>query len=184
MPRFPGDLRDLIDTELKLHEAPPFPAPVALHIIMQLAMGLKGLHEVGIYHRDIKSGNILVKKTKDLQSYEVYISDFESSEDIIGTGFYRALEVLQRLQGSVRGPEKLPELDWAADNVYSFRMTCYEILTGKVPMDGEKLSHYSKVLSDQRPVLPPVMVPDGLRDRDAGIQTKHCDQSLMRLYNF
>ncbi|KAG0584638.1 hypothetical protein KC19_3G224800 [Ceratodon purpureus] len=176
MPRLNGDLRAVIDREMKLHCAPPFPALVALHIIMQLATGLKGLHEVGIYHRDLKAGNILVKKMKvnlgsSVDSYKVYVSDFGSSEDITGTLFYRAPEVLRQvqaraeagMQGRARGSVHPLEHEWAAADVYSFGMICYEILTGEVPMIGDEWSDYSMALSGHRPELPPSMVPDGFR---------------------
>lgn len=40
----------------------PFPETVLVKIIMQLAWGLKGMHECGIYHRDLKSTKILVTR--------------------------------------------------------------------------------------------------------------------------
>jgi serine/threonine protein kinase len=43
----------------------------------------------------------------------------------------------------------------AKADVYSFGMTCYEILTGKTPFSGFQLSAvYGKVLAGERPKLP------------------------------
>ena len=38
--------------------------------------------------------------------------------------------------------------------MYSFSMTCYEVLTGKIPFEGELSSDYNMVLGGNRPKLP------------------------------
>jgi serine/threonine protein kinase len=43
--------------------------------------------------------------------------------------------------------------------MYSFRMTCYEILTGGIPFDGVRASDYDMVLSGKRPELPSNLNP-------------------------
>ena len=65
MPRYSRDLRTEIDSRMNLTDLEtgfpvdrPFTELVAVHIIMQLALGLKGLHDCGIYHRDVKAANI------------------------------------------------------------------------------------------------------------------------------
>lgn len=102
---------------------------------MQLALGLRNLHGSGIYHRDLKCNNILVKRSPEemmnFQSgdmnFAIAISDFETSQDVQGTGFWRAPEVLQCLERQAR----VSGIDWQAADIYSFGMTCYEILTGR-----------------------------------------------------
>jgi serine/threonine protein kinase len=76
------------------------------------------------------------------------IGDYESSVAVVGTGFWRAPEVLKALKDGVT-----PELTQKAD-VYSFAMVFYEVVTGLTPFDGHPLSDYDHVLAGNRPMLP------------------------------
>lgn len=171
MPRYSCDLRahidahmmDLLD-ETYGYNGPPFPKFEAEHMILQLAMGMKGLHELGIYHRDLKAANILVTRHyhpdgKPCPLSEVHITDFERSDVVVGTGFYRAPEVLKSLITKV----SLSEEQWMMADIYSFGMVCYEVLTGRVPFDGHPYSDYDLVLEGGRPELP-YHVPGKMKD--------------------
>jgi serine/threonine protein kinase len=41
-----------------------------------------------------------------------------------------------------------------AVDVYSYGMTCYEIMTGKLPFEGHSTNDYDIVLKGQRPEVP------------------------------
>jgi serine/threonine protein kinase len=85
---------------------------------------------------DIKCGEILVK-----------VGDYESSDGVLGTGFFRAPEVLRALRdGDGRKFEYKPAVD-----VYGFGMVCYELLTGKYPFPDHRTADYDLVLSGKRP---------------------------------
>ncbi|KAG0614798.1 hypothetical protein M758_6G204100 [Ceratodon purpureus] len=162
MQRYSCDLRAHIDAHMHDLQAeeygykgPPFPKFEAEHMILQLATGMKGLHELGIYHRDLKAANILVSRHchpdgKPCSVSEVHITDFERSEGVVGTGFYRAPEVLQSLITRV----PLSDAQWMMADIYSFGMVCYEVLTGRIPFDGHPYSDYDLVLEGGRPELP------------------------------
>jgi len=84
--------------------------------------------------------------------FDVKIGDYESSDDVVGTGFWRAPEVLQALRDGSSSDLRLvysPAVD-----VYGFGMVCYEILTGRIPFEGHSLSNYDLVLSGRRPDIP------------------------------
>jgi len=87
---------------------------------------------------------------------DVRLGDYESSDDVIGTGFFRAPEVLRAL----RDNETKFECSAAVD-VYGFGMVCYELLTGKYPFEDHPRSDYDLVLSGERPDVsdePPWMI--------------------------
>ncbi|CAK9235844.1 unnamed protein product [Sphagnum troendelagicum] len=76
---------------------------------------------------------------------DVKIGDYESSDVVLGTGFFRAPEVLRALRDGRKVEYS------AAVDVYGFGMICYELLTGKLPFQGHRLSDYGLVLSGERP---------------------------------
>jgi serine/threonine protein kinase len=80
-----------------------------------------------------------------IRGIRVKVGDYESSDRVCGTGFFRAPEVLRALRDGT-------EVEWsAAVDVYGFGMVCYELLTGKRPFHGHPLSDYDLVLSRKRP---------------------------------
>jgi serine/threonine protein kinase len=83
---------------------------------------------------DVKIGVIHVK-----------VGDYESSDDVLGTGFFRAPEVLRALQDGTEVKYS------AAVDVYGFGMVCYELLTGKYPFPDHRTADYDLVLSGKRP---------------------------------
>jgi hypothetical protein len=125
---------------------------------------MEDLHRCDFIHADLKASNILVtpviispgeEKFDGSQGasesiyFYVNIGDFEASNGVVGTGFWRAPEVLLAVRDNVK-----PILSPAAD-VYSYGMLCYELLTGHIPFEKCGLSNYNLVLSGQRPDLPP-----------------------------
>ncbi|KAH8973027.1 hypothetical protein BDL97_01G024000 [Sphagnum fallax] len=155
MQRMEGDLRTLIDKG-SLRFGLDFRN---IHIMREIARGIRELHSCGRIHKDIKASNILVG-VKGFDLVEIKIGDYESSDDVAGTGFWRAPEVLQALRD--RSSDLRLVVSPAVD-VYGFGMVCYEILTGHIPFEGHPKSDYDLVLSGQRPDIPDHVDPD-LRD--------------------
>ena len=96
-------------------------------IILQIGIGLDYLHENNIIHHDIKPENILVSKNN-----EVKIIDF-------GLARYNRLRIFTRnrfIDGTptYMSPEQIRKrhTDKRTD-IYSYGITIYEMLTGKVP---------------------------------------------------
>lgn len=118
-------LADLIAREGKLEEA------VALDVLEQAAHGLSVIHRMGLVHRDIKPGNLMIT-----QNGKVKITDFGIAKAasavpltrtgmVVGTAQYVSPEQAQGLQVS------------AASDVYSLGVVGYELLSGRRPFNGD-----------------------------------------------
>ena len=169
-----GSLRDLINNRMKRKVAVtkidssqpvlPFESHEAVCIIKKIALGMAFLHSRGITHRDLKCSNVLCQEYNG--SMDVKIVDFGVSQYIatsgmdgvlgIGTGYWRAPEIFP---SDVNRSRKCDVVLKATD-VYSFGMTCYEVLTGETPFFkefGMRLTEYDQVVKGRRPELPPDM---------------------------
>ncbi|KAG0569076.1 hypothetical protein KC19_6G063900 [Ceratodon purpureus] len=156
--RYWGDLRKLID--LKRRESAKYnfrQEKVLQEIMLEMAKGMQKLHHHKILHRDLKASNVLVHldgsdptqlQNFDLshKGYTLDVADFESSVAVVGTGFWRAPEVLIALKNKEFGPKT-----WTRKgDVYSYAMTCYEVITGFIPFEDVNIN-VNDVISGARP---------------------------------
>jgi serine/threonine protein kinase len=155
MERMDTDLRKLIDSRKSfLIYGSPFCEEEVRELCFKLALGLNFLHSRNVVHRDVKAANVLVHDHGG--HFDVKITDFGVSHRIgnpnvavsAGTGFWRAPEVL-----NARSGRPLTEAQLKKTDVYSFAMTCYEIVTGKAPFQGEDVDA-QRVMQGCRPTLP------------------------------
>ncbi len=151
------NLRDYVS-----RKGPP-DLPIALSIMRQVAAALQRAAEMGIIHRDIKPENILLTRKG-----EVKVTDFGLSR-IVGPD-PQALNLTQT--GVTMGtplymsPEQVEgrPLDHRTD-IYSFGVSCYHMLAGQPPFEGENafavaLQHVQTdpiPLTEIRPDLPPAV---------------------------
>ncbi|KAG0570876.1 hypothetical protein KC19_6G194100 [Ceratodon purpureus] len=163
MKKYWGDLRKLIDIRMQHnHNAcAPFTDDETGSIAAQIVEGMAALHKRNIVHRDMKASNILLwvpnEKTFDAvhDPFWCNVADFESSVGLVGTGYWRAPEILRALQtGSIRS-----HLFDEKSDVYSFAMTYYEILTGCIPFEDLGGRNYGMIIEGRRPELPSYINP-------------------------
>lgn len=156
-----GDLRRLIDVRMEQNgnQCPPFTDEEVGHIILDIARGMKQLHKNKIVHRDLKASNVLVVRYKDYRgmtftpandNFHCAVADYECSRGVVGTGFWRAPEILR----GVKNRDVKPHLFSEKVDVYSYGMTCYEVLTGKIPFEELPMTAYNVILDGGRPNLP------------------------------
>lgn len=103
----------------------------ALHLTTQVLKALQHAHECGIVHRDIKPQNIMLLQDGSIKVTDFGIARFSDkatrtmTEQAIGSVHYIAPE---QARGDVT--------DGKTD-IYSVGVMLYEMLTGKLPFDGE-----------------------------------------------
>ncbi|KAG0598757.1 hypothetical protein M758_12G098600 [Ceratodon purpureus] len=148
MVREDEDLRTLIDCKMSESHcmSGPFSKEVAEEIMHRVAMGMNQLHSYGIVHRDLKASNVLVKTSSHGKYTYCSVADFECSIGVVGTRFWRAPEILQACKEG--NANMRLELFSKSSDSYSFGMTCYEILTGRIPFQDHPLIEQRLLLTD------------------------------------
>ena len=101
----------------------------AIDFSMQIAAGLEAAHEHHVIHRDIKPQNIIVSKSGNIKVTDFGIAKAATSTTMSTTGI-----------GSVHyiSPEQARGgySDERSD-IYSLGITMYEMVTGRVPFEGD-----------------------------------------------
>lgn len=105
---------------------------VAVPIAIQVGMALENAHQNGIVHRDIKPHNILITRDRIAKVADFGIARAASSNTItltsggaLGSVHYFSPE---QARGSIVGP---------SSDIYSFGVLLFEMITGRLPFDGD-----------------------------------------------
>ena len=142
------DLKDYIRQRGALH-------PIeAVRIMMQIVSAIAAAHQNRIIHRDIKPQNILIDREGNIK-----ITDFGIAVALSDT----SLTQTNTLLGSVHylSPEQARGgMATIQTDIYALGIVLYELLTGRVPFDGE--SAVSIALKHFQEPLPPVVNPTAM----------------------
>ena len=118
-------LADLIAREGQLDEA------LALDVLEQAAHGLAVIHRMGLVHRDIKPGNLMLT-----QNGQIKITDFGIAKAAAAVPLTRTGMVVGTAQ--YVSPEQAQGLSVTpASDVYSLSVVGYEMLSGTRPFTGD-----------------------------------------------
>ncbi|KAG0559090.1 hypothetical protein KC19_10G078400 [Ceratodon purpureus] len=144
------DLRSLIERQMKSRsdgDSGPFSKEDGEVIMYYIALGVEWLHNRDIIHRDLKASNVLVKEFKSgSPKWLCFVADYECSIGVVGTGFFRAPEILQACKERLTSQK--PEVFSRSADVYAYGMTCYEVLVGKLPFGDHPLHKNKPLLTD------------------------------------
>lgn len=144
-----------------IKEEAPMDYRKAADITKQVASGLSAAHKKGIVHRDVKPHNILMTEDGIAKITDFGIAKAVTNTTIVDSG-------KDNVMGSVHyfSPEqaKGANVDEKSD-IYSLGIVLYEMLTGKVPFDGDNPVTIA-LMQINEPVTPPSVfnhnVPPGL----------------------
>jgi len=103
----------------------------AIFIAKQVCDGLAEAHQVGVVHRDLKPGNIMIDKEGNAKIMDFGIARSISVKGITGAGVMIGTP-------EYMSPEQVEgkEVDKRSD-IYSLGIIIYEMLTGQVPFEGD-----------------------------------------------
>ena len=150
-----------------LHEEGPLRVPRAVRVATQAARALGVAHKLGIVHRDIKPGNIIL--ARDEQDQETAkVLDFgiakllESAGDakpgmtmtgmMVGTPLYMSPE---QFMGKKAGDD----IDGRTD-IYSLGVVLYQMVTARLPFEGDTIYSLMMQHMEGNPRPPHELVPE------------------------
>jgi eukaryotic-like serine/threonine-protein kinase len=124
----------------------------AIDLTVQVLRAARFAHRRGVIHRDIKPHNVIVDeegraKVTDFGIARAGASDMTQTGSILGTAQYLSPE---QAQGHA--------VD-ATSDLYSIGIMLYELLTGRVPFDGDSAVSIALKQVNERPVPPSAVNP-------------------------
>ncbi len=122
--------------------------PTALSIAKQICAGLSEAHKQGVVHRDLKPSNIMIDKQGNARIMDFGIALSHETKGITGRGIM------------IGTPDYMPpeqaagqEVDQRSD-LYSLGVICYEMVTGRLPFEGDSALSIVLQHRDQKPPDP------------------------------
>ena len=150
-----------------LREEGPLAEARVIFIASQVCRSLREAHMLGVVHRDLKPGNILLSDRGDERD-NVKVLDFGLVKDV--TGEKEDLTQAGLFMGSPKymAPEQILGGEITArTDIYSLGVMMFEMTTGKVPFDrgasvGTLMAHVNDVPPPLREIYPEVHVSEAM----------------------
>ena len=146
----------------------------ATSIAIQVSMGLEAAHNHGIVHRDVKPQNIIISTDGKVKVTDFGIARAASSNtissNVMGSVHYSSPE-------QVRGGYSDEKSD-----IYSLGITLYEMVTGRVPFDGDTTVAIA-IKHLQEEMVPPSVYTEDLPNSLEQIILKCTQKSVNRRYD-
>ena len=121
----------------------------AITLAEQVCEGLAEAHKLGIVHRDLKPSNIMIDKEGNARIMDFGIARSIKGRGLTGTGLIIGTP-------EYMSPEQVEKKDVdQRSDIYSLGVILYEMVTGKVPFEGETpfsvaLKHKSETPTDPK----------------------------------
>ncbi len=123
-------------------------APQAVAVARQAASALAEAQRVGVVHRDVKPANILLTASRDVKLADLGTAAMAGRPAAMaGTCAYMAPEAFRGSPPDARSDQ------------YSLGATLYQMLTGRVPFDGDSPLEVMTQHAERTPAPPDRLVP-------------------------
>jgi len=137
------------DLKSFIRRAGPLSAGKTIFIAKQVCDGLEEAHRLGVVHRDLKPQNIMIDKEGNAR-----IMDFGIARSIAGKGITGAGVMIGTPEYMSPEQAEVKEVDQRSD-IYSLGVILYEMVTGRVPFEGETplgiaMKHKSEMPKDPK----------------------------------
>lgn len=129
-----------------------------LDVVAQTAAALQAAHDGGVVHRDVKPGNLLVRRDGVLKVTDFGIASatdavpLTQTGTVVGTAYYLSPEQASGGSGS------------PASDVYSLGVVAYECLVGARPFPGTNPVAVALAHLRETPPALPASIPAGVRE--------------------
>ena len=148
-----GDL----SLEIKNQRKEYFKESQILHYFTQICLAIKHIHGKHIMHRDLKSQNIFLTKTKLVKLGDFGISKnlnctWEKAKTMIGTPYYLSPELVNNKQYTIKS------------DIWSLGVLLYEMMALKMPFDANSLPMLTLKIIKGNYAPPPQIYTSDLRN--------------------
>jgi len=135
------------------------PVGKTISIAMQVCEGLSEAHKLGVVHRDLKPQNIMIDKEGNAR-----IMDFGIARSVKGKGITGAGMMIGTPEYMSPEQVEAKEVDQRSD-IYSLGVILYEMVTGRVPFEGDTpfaigVKHKSEIPKNPKEIN--AQIPDDL----------------------
>lgn len=178
-------MSDIVESMIKLVESGlattvsfdgKTPTEFFCNLIIKVADAVYYAHDNGVIHRDIKPSNIIIEPNGNPILLDFGLSHDEVEKNLtvtgeyLGTPIYSAPETF--LKNQIYDNKQL--------DVYSLGVTLYELLTGKLPYEGESIYEIYSNIKNREPVRPKIRWQHIPKDLEKIINTSICKYSGLR----
>jgi TolB-like protein/Tfp pilus assembly protein PilF len=145
----------------------------ALSIAKQVCEGLSEAHKLGVIHRDLKPSNIMIDREGQARIMDFGIArtlkgkGITDKDAIIGTPEYMSPEQVEGKEADARS------------DIYSFGIILYEMVTGRVPFEGDtpfSVAFKHKTEVPKSPIELNIQIPEDLSRLILKCLEKNCEK--------
>ncbi|MEA3407494.1 MAG: protein kinase [Chloroflexota bacterium] len=139
--------------------------PEGLAIVEKVAEALAYAHRRGVYHRDIKPGNIMLRPLEPVDvgadglAFQPVVTDFGLAK--LAEGGILSITGMSMGTPAYMAPEQCEgsEIDGRAD-IYALGIVLYEVVTGRLPFEVRTLTEAIRAHTRESPPPPRSIDPD------------------------